>query len=229
MGYEIVKRYENTWSIEEEGVRFFLLAGSKEALLIDSGMETKNAREIAETLTDLPLKYIVTHADMDHIGSHQEFDTFYMHPAEAANYYGQGHKEAFEPVWENQIIDLGDRPVKIVHIPGHTEGSIGILDMKNRVLISGDPIQDGRIFMFGPHREIHAYVKGLEHLKDYVSEFDMIFPSHGTLPVPLDMIDTLIDEGQKIIAGDYTYTDTEFFGTPLKLVDVGAASFLLGK
>lgn len=227
MGYEIVKRYENTWSIEEDGVRFFLLAGETAALLIDSGMMTRNAKEIAETLTDLPIEYIITHADIDHIGSQDEFDCFYMHPSEAANFYGQGRKGEFKPVWDGMQIDLGGRIVEIIHIPGHTEGSIGILDVANRVLISGDPIQDGRIFMFGPHREIHAYVKGLERLKGSVGRFDEIYPSHGTLPVKPEMIDQLIVEANKIIAGDYEAQDAEFFGQKLKLVDVGFSAFLI--
>ena len=78
---------ENTWSFEEPGVRFFLLAGRERALLIDSGMQTRNAKELAGELTALPLSLLNTHADPDHIGSNGEFDSFYMNPAEASNYY----------------------------------------------------------------------------------------------------------------------------------------------
>ena len=46
---------ERTWRYDEEGVRFFLLEGSQKALLVDSGMKTHNARDLAEELTDLPL------------------------------------------------------------------------------------------------------------------------------------------------------------------------------
>ena len=41
-------------------------------------MEVNNAKEIAEGLTDLPAKLLITHADRDHTGSNNEFDTFYM-------------------------------------------------------------------------------------------------------------------------------------------------------
>lgn len=54
MGYEIIQVDENTWRIEDGGqVRFFLLTGTKEALLIDSGMTIKNAKELAESLKKL--------------------------------------------------------------------------------------------------------------------------------------------------------------------------------
>ncbi|MBQ0167689.1 MAG: hypothetical protein KBT02_11340 [Treponema sp.] len=43
---DIIKINENTWRIEDQGVRFFLLTGSERALLIDSGMNVHNARDI---------------------------------------------------------------------------------------------------------------------------------------------------------------------------------------
>ena len=60
------------------------------------------------------------------------------------------------PVHDGDIIELGDRPLKIIETPGHTPGSIAILDIKKRRIFTGDPIQDGRIFMFGVQREMHA-------------------------------------------------------------------------
>ena len=87
MDYQIIKMNDNTWRIEDHGVRFFLIAGREKALLIDSGMQVHNAREIAESLTDLPVFLLNTHADMDHIGSNAEFAECYMHPEETVNYH----------------------------------------------------------------------------------------------------------------------------------------------
>jgi len=50
MDYQIIKMNDNTWRVEDHGVRFFLLAGRDKALLIDSGMQVHNAKEIAESL-----------------------------------------------------------------------------------------------------------------------------------------------------------------------------------
>ena len=82
MEYKIIRMNENTWRIEDGGVRFFLLTGTEKALLVDSGMNVHNARDIATGLTDLPLSLLNTHADRDHIGSNEQFDMFYMHPDE---------------------------------------------------------------------------------------------------------------------------------------------------
>ena len=45
---EIIKINANTYRIEDDFVRMFLLEGTEKALLIDTGMTTANAKEIAE-------------------------------------------------------------------------------------------------------------------------------------------------------------------------------------
>lgn len=225
---QIISMDSSTWRIEDTGVRFFLLEGTREALLIDSGMTTKNAREIAESLTRLPLSLLNTHADMDHIAGNGGFETFYLHPAECANYYkgsvpGPGK---FRPVLDGDILDLGDRPLEILHLPGHTEGSIAVLDVKNRVLISGDPIQDGSIYMFGPHRELHAYIYSIDKVMARLEDFDQIWPSHGTLPVYPGILSKLKAGAERILAGELKGEQVEAHGTPISRYDIGAATIL---
>ena len=50
---EIIEINDNTWRFEDDSVRFFLLCGNERAALVDTGMNTPNAREMAEKLTDL--------------------------------------------------------------------------------------------------------------------------------------------------------------------------------
>ena len=137
MNYQIIQINKNSWRIEDGGVRFFLLTGTERALLIDSGMMVNNAKDIAQELTDLPVSLLNTHADRDHIGSTEQCETFYMHPAEETLYRSSGKSGSFIPVKEGDIIDLGQRELKIIEIPGHTSGSIGVLDVAGRVLDGG--------------------------------------------------------------------------------------------
>ena len=226
--YNIIKVDEHTWRIEEGYVRIFLLEGKDRAVLIDSGMDLHNAKEIAEGLTDRPVSLINTHADFDHIGSNREFPEFYMHPDEEGNYRDNGGTGKLIPVVDGDIIDLGERKLKIIHIPGHTPGSIGILDIDNRVLISGDPVQTGRVFMFGKYRNMQRYVEGLEHLKKYVSEFDELWPSHAEIPVKPGLIDDLTDVAKRINSGEKFPYETEFmYGENVRITETGFARFLL--
>ena len=224
---EIIKIDESTWRIEDGHVRFFLLAGDKKALLIDSGMQVHNAREIAEGLVSLPVELLNTHGDMDHVGSNDEFDFFYMNLAEASNYYNTQKKTGtIVPVTDGDIIDLGGRELEIITLPGHTPGSISVLDKRNRVLISGDSIQDGNIFMFGVQREMHAYILSLEKLGKYRDRFDVIYPSHGSFPVKPEIIDALHEGAARVLAAEVEGSDVEFHGMKIKRYDVGAAGFL---
>lgn len=225
--YEIIPVNPGTYRIEEANVRFFLLTGTKEALLIDSGMQVTNARDIAESLTDLPLKLLNTHADPDHIRSNGQFSSFYMNPAEASNYYRvQKGAGIIDPVEHGSIIDLGERPLEIISLPGHTPGSIAVLDINHRVLISGDPIQDGAIYMFGQQRELHAYLLSLQKLQKYCERFDIIYPSHGSFPVSPDLIPLLYEGAENILNKKIAGVRTQVHGRPVIRYDIGAAAFL---
>ncbi|CAN5505975.1 MBL fold metallo-hydrolase [soil metagenome] len=48
---------------------------------------------------------------------------------------------------DGDIIDLGDRTLSVVHLPGHTPGSIGLLDASNRTLFSGDVVYDPPVLL----------------------------------------------------------------------------------
>lgn len=227
MDYEVIKINENSWRIEDSGVRFFLLVGTEKALLIDSGMRVDNARNIAEVLTDLPIMLVNTHADRDHICSNEQFPEFYMHPAEEPIYRRSGKAGKIIPVSEGDVIDLGERELRVISLPGHTPGSIALLDVRNRVLISGDPVQEhGRIFMFGDHRDMKDYIRSLEHLESYRNQFDNIWPSHADIPVSPDVIMKLHDGAQDILDGKIGGRATDMFGKSIVEYDLGFCTML---
>lgn len=227
MNYEINQVDSQTWVIENQGVRFFLLTGSQKGLLIDSGMTTKNAKEIAESLTDLPLQLINTHADIDHIAGNNAFDTVLMHPAEYVNYFGQrASHPAPTPVWDGDIIDLGGRPLRVITQPGHTPGSIALLDINQRVLFSADSIQDGEVFLFGPMRNLIGYRQSLDKVWACRSEYDKIYPSHASLPLKPDIIPDLMACTDQILTGKASFQAGERFGMPVKIYEMETAAFL---
>lgn len=43
---------------------------------------------------------------------------------------------------DGAMIDLGDRRLRVLHLPGHTHGSIALLDLDTHALFSGDVIYD---------------------------------------------------------------------------------------
>lgn len=230
MDYTVEKKNDNTWIIAEGNFRMFLLAGEEKALLIDSGLSLRNVRKIAAGLTDLPLELLNTHADPDHIGANGEFDFCYMHPDEEENYRRAGRSGRIVPIRDGDVLDLGNRKLVIYHIPGHTPGSVAVLDRAGRFLISGDPIQrNGDIFMFGHGRDLNAYIKGMEHLKEHLSEFDEIWPSHADLPLTPDYIETIEQSAKDILSGKLKGVESDMMGNRVMKYDTGYTVFLCDK
>ena len=228
-GAVVIPAGEDTWRIENGMVRFFLLKGTEKALLVDTGMTVRHAKEIAAALTSLPVLLLNTHADADHTGCNGQFDSFFMHPDDEAQYRQGGKGGKLIPVRDGDEIDLGGRKLKIIHLPGHTPGSIAVLDISRRVLISGDPIQEhGRIFMFGEHRNMRDYVASLERLDRMASGFDEIWPSHGDFPVSPGCIRKLCDGARQILDGKIAGKAADFFGQKITVCDLGFTVFLCG-
>lgn len=223
---DIIKVNDSTWRIEDGDVRFLLLCGSERAALVDTGMNTPDAKEIAKSLTKLPIILINTHADRDHISGNAFFPEFYMSPKEEANFAEKGNGGTIIPVKEGDVIDLGDRPLRIIDIPGHTPGSIAILDERNRVLISGDSVQDGKIFMFGQYRSMERYIESLDHLMEFEGQFDEIYAMHGTFPVKPDLIHKLREGASQIVEGKATGREVNLFGNAVCLYLFPYAGFL---
>ena len=227
MDYTVEKKNDNTWIIAEGNFRMFLLAGEEKALLIDSGLSLRNVRKIAAGFTDLPLELLNTHADPDHIGANGEFDFCYMHPDEEENYRRAGRSGRIVPIRDGDVLDLGNRKLVIYHIPGHTPGSVAVLDRAGRFLISGDPIQrNGDIFMFSHGRDLNAYIKGMEHLKEHLSEFDEIWPSHADLPLTPDYIETIEQSAKDILSGKLKGVESDMMGNRVMKYDTGYTVFL---
>ena len=60
----------------------YVVAGSKQAAVIDTSLGMSNIRAVAEALTSLPLICVNTHGHGDHMGGNWAFDKAYMHPAD---------------------------------------------------------------------------------------------------------------------------------------------------
>ncbi len=223
-----IKIDENTWRIEDGSVRFYLLCGSQKAALIDTGMNYPEAKNLAESITSLPLILINTHADPDHISGNGAFKEFYMSPKEEKNYRAHKGTGKILPVHEGDVIDLGERDLMIIDMPGHTPGSIAILDKKYRVLISGDSVQNSHIFMYGERRNLDQYIKSLRHLAQFDSLYDQIYPMHGSFPVQKDLISKLIEGAQEIKDGKALAraTKVSIFGNNVTFYKFDYAGFL---
>ena len=222
---EIIKKYDDTYIFEEEGVRFFLLLGDNKALLIDTGMSNEDISKELNNITDKEIILVNTHCDIDHIGKNYLFDKVYMGIHEIYHY--ENNKQEILGLFDKDIIELGNREIEIIDIPGHTRGSIALLDKRHKILFSGDSIQeDGRIFMFGSERNLEVNIQSLNRLKKRINEFDEIWPCHCKLPVYKDMIDDVIEDCELILKGESEYKEVDLFGNKVKAHKMKRNTFL---
>ena len=149
-----------------------------------------------------------------------------MSHEEEENYRNHNGKGRIVPIHEGRTIDLGERTLKVIDIPGHTPGSIALLDEKNRVLIAGDSVQDGSIFMFGPMRNMNTYIKSLRHLTEYDGQYDEIYAMHGTFPVKPELVYQLLEGAEKACRGEITGEPVNIFGNDVRLLKLPCAGFL---
>ena len=73
---------------------------------------------------------------------------------------------ATRTVEEGDVIDIGDRQFEVLHLPGHSPGSIGMWEAETGTLFSGDAIYDGPLLDELPGSDIPTYVRTLKRLRD---------------------------------------------------------------
>ena len=66
---------------------------------------------------------------------------------------------------EGDVIDLGDRAFEVLHLPGHSPGSIGLWEAATGTLFSGDALYDGPLLDEIPLADIDDYVATMERLQ----------------------------------------------------------------
>ncbi len=120
---------------------------SKEGMVIDPGAESE---KIIEQIKDLKLKIkliVNTHGHGDHIGACDEVKEFtqaklLIHQADLPwfDFFSSAKPDAY--LEDNQIINIGSFSLKVLHTPGHSEGSISLLQVDS----NGAQLDEGIVF-----------------------------------------------------------------------------------
>jgi glyoxylase-like metal-dependent hydrolase (beta-lactamase superfamily II) len=69
-------------------------------------------------------------------------------------------------VGEGEVIDLGDRRLTVLHVPGHPPGSIALWDAADGALFAGDAIYDGVLVDTLDGSDIPTYLATMERLRN---------------------------------------------------------------
>lgn len=158
----------------------YLLAGSREAMLIDTGTgDADVAPFVAEALIEqarlqvqppLPLLVVHSHGHSDHVGGDDGFrgkpDVRFVEGTEAAvrAFFGL-------PDWPCGAVeyDLGNRVLDVLAIPGHGPASLAFYDRRTGILLTGDVLYPGRLYI----RDDEAYRDSIDRLVAFASTHDV--------------------------------------------------------
>lgn len=196
------------WRIGNSGVFMDLIVGEHHALLFDTGYGCGSLKAVVESVTRLPLYVVNSHGHVDHACGNEQFGGAYIHPDDielALEHNGPEMRlaeldaaevpldfdlEAYlrlgpgvlTPVGEGHIFDLGGVTLRVLHLPGHTAGSIGLYCPERRLLYVGDAI-NGFLWLFLPEAgSLGTYIRTLHRAADL--PFTHMIQSHEPDPVP---------------------------------------------
>ncbi len=66
---------------------------------------------------------------------------------------------------EGDVIDLGDRHFAVLHLPGHSPGSVALWERASGLLFTGDVIYDGELYDFLHHSSVPDYLATMDRLR----------------------------------------------------------------
>ena len=176
----------------------YLVIGNDRALLFDLAIDNKNMKQYASELAKRSVQLVLSHAHVDHIYHITDFDKVWLHPDDekllregAAFQKGIKNCPPLSYLFDGDIIDLGGRILDVIHIPGHTDGSIVLLDRQTRTLLGGDTV--ARHLLHGMHTKIapEKISEDMEKLKSL--PFDVIYCAHDRCALPKEHL-SLIQE-----------------------------------
>ena len=185
--FEVYKVAPATFAIYEphqaEEVISYLIVGTKQALLFDTGMGIGNIKAIVARLTSRPIVVLNSHTHDDHVGGNWQFPFIYGVDTAFTRANAKGSREDaqaeiakdqicgalpknFDPAkystkpWKISLfvhngfkINLGGRTVEIISTPGHTPDAISLIDRANGLLFTGDTYYSGEIWLYRPETD----------------------------------------------------------------------------
>lgn len=225
---------------DPSGVHCFLVEGREKAVLIDTMVGLRGLKDLVASLTDLPVEVVLTHGHMDHAGGVFEFGSCRIHPADIPMLDGRtlsgrmgymnGQLEAMgakplsqeeflpdgpvkcQPLHGGDKLELGGRTLEVLHVPGHTRGSICLLDPVTGDFFAGDACNNNTLVMMDVSATIRQYLEALLALKERQGEIRRFYLFHGPSLQSSGCVDDNIQCCREILAGTDDHVPVEFLG-----------------
>jgi glyoxylase-like metal-dependent hydrolase (beta-lactamase superfamily II) len=211
--FEVYKVAPATFAIYEphqaEEAISYLIVGTKQALLFDTGMGIGNIKAIVARLTSRPIVVLNSHTHDDHVGGNWQFPFIYGMDTAFTRASAKGSRadaqaeitkvqlcgalpKGFDPAkystkpWKISLfahnafkVNLGGRTIEIISTPGHTPDSISLIDRASGLLFTGDTFYPGEIWLYRPETDFPAYLASTKKLAGLAPEIKLVLGAHN--------------------------------------------------
>lgn len=153
----------------------YLFVGEDKSLLIDTGATDAGGPmllELVRDITDTPLVAAHSHGHGDHTAGDEAFAD-----ADNVELVGTG-AEAVQTFfgfsnwpYEPTTLDLGNRTLELLPIPGHTVDDLAYYDPATNLLVTGDTLYPGRLYV----RDWPGYQASIARLHEWIMDKDVAY------------------------------------------------------
>lgn len=214
----------------------YLITGTKQAILFDTGMGISDIKKLTSELTKLPIIVLNSHTHDDHVGGNWQFDTVYGMDTGFTRTNAKGSQEdaqaevtsdqicgALPPgfnaktyetrpwkikrfIHEGEKIDLGSRTIEVIATPGHTPDAISLLDRGNGLLFTGDTYYPAPIWLFRPETDLDEYAASIRRLAALAPQLKLVLGAHNVPVAPPAVLPKLVAAFDTLRAGKVSGT-----------------------
>ena len=211
--FEVYKPTPGVFAIYEphqsEETIGYLITGTKQAILFDTGMGISDIKKVTAELTKLPIIVLNSHTHDDHVGGNWEFDNIYGMDTDFTRRNARGSREdaqaeiapgeicgslpeGFDPksyqtrpwkvtryIHDGERIELGGRTIEVLSTPGHTPDAISLLDRANGLLFTGDTYYPAPIWIYRPETDLDAYARSIDRLASLAPQLKLVLGAHN--------------------------------------------------
>ncbi len=112
-------------------------------------------------------------------------------------------------IHDGDVIDLGDRELEVIYTPGHSPGSVCLLDRANRMMWTGDLFFPGPLYAYSEDVDLDLYVASLNTIANLVGDFDYVLSGHNDPWVPSEVIPRVGEAFETIFQGGGEFSESD--------------------
>lgn len=107
-------------------------------------------------------------------------------------------------LYDGQVIELGNRAVEVIHIPGHSLGHVAFIDHGARLCYTGDMCNDSLLLGGkGMTTTVAVYAESMRKLWEREGDFDAVCLGHDALDTfDKNIIKEYIEASERLVNGE---------------------------